>query len=425
MNLKPIGGFFAMNKKSTVLIGAIVFYFIIGLEVLIMISPFAGFFYSVFNPFLLEISNHSASRWLSAFYLPHMTLPSDGLLRFIRAAGSVMFIAGAAVFAICAVRIYTARLLKRGAVTGGIYGCIRHPQYVALVVTGMGLSILWPRFLSLVMWLAMALIYYFLARDEERRMLAAHGKDYAIYMRKTGMFLPGGFEAAIVPSGAIGRGLAFVLAAAITIGGGFFLRHYTIEHLTQWKNANLLALAILPEDAAMLQHRMPEILGLDVVKSRLKPDEYYLVYLMPAHYIMQGMIADTGDDWKLYKKHHTMGMITDWILHPDSHLRGGHHLMHDDAMNNAASHNTAAHDTNAGDEENPFVRRLIFLRVEKPAGGVPSGIGLADWRADPFSIDARRVPYFMVDLNVHTLTGVSVRDLEQSTGWGKVPTPVF
>jgi protein-S-isoprenylcysteine O-methyltransferase Ste14 len=408
-----------MNKNKAILSGAIVFYFVIGLEVLIMISPFAGFFYSIFNPFLLEISSHSASRWLSAFYLPHMTLPSDGLLRFIRVSGSVMFVAGAVIFAVCALKIYTARVLKRGAVTGGIYGFIRHPQYAALAVTGMGLSILWPRFLSLVMWLAMVLIYYFLARDEERRMLAAHGKYYAEYMRKTGMFLPDALEAAIVPSGVIGRGLAFVLAAAVTIGGGFYLRHYTIEHLTQWNNANLLAVAILPEDAVMLQHRMPEILALDAVSSRLKPDEDYLVYFMPTHYIMQGMIADTGNDWKLYKKHHAMGMITDWILHPDSHLRGGrHHDMHDDATHNGDMHNDAMHNS-GGDEENHFIRRLIFLKVEKPADGLDSG------RGAPFSIDARRVPYFMVDLNVHTLTGAAVVDLKQDTGWAKVPTPVF
>ena len=34
---------------------------------------------------------------------------------------------------------------------------------------------------------------------------------------------------------------------------------------------------------------------------------------MPIDYVMQGMIADTGGDWKLFERHRTIGMI-DGIL---------------------------------------------------------------------------------------------------------------
>ncbi len=40
----------AMARNKTVLSSAIVLYFVICFEILIMISPFAGFFYSAFNP---------------------------------------------------------------------------------------------------------------------------------------------------------------------------------------------------------------------------------------------------------------------------------------------------------------------------------------------------------------------------------------
>ncbi|MBF0566539.1 MAG: isoprenylcysteine carboxylmethyltransferase family protein, partial [Nitrospirae bacterium] len=234
-----------MNKSNAVLGSAIVLYFIIVLEVLIMISPFAGFFYSIFNPFLLEIAKYPSTRWLSAFYLPHMALPSDGLLRFIRSMGSILFVAGMLIFLVCAIQVYASKFMKRGAVVRGIYSYVRHPQYVALAVAGVGLSILWPRFLSAVLWLAMILVYYFLARDEERRMLKAYGEDYGRYMEKTGMLLPSAVERHCLPAGAVGRIAIFILIATVTIGGGFFLRAYTIEHLTTWKNDNLLALAIL------------------------------------------------------------------------------------------------------------------------------------------------------------------------------------
>ena len=53
----------------------------------------------------------------------------------------------------------------------------------------------------------------------------------------------------------------------------------------------------------------------------LKADRDYLGYLMPADYVMQGMIADTGGHFHLFKQHHTVALITDWVLHPFAHLR--------------------------------------------------------------------------------------------------------
>ena len=53
------------------------------------------------------------------------------------------------------------------------------------------------------------------------------------------------------------------------------------------------------------------------------------VYFLPREYIIQGMIADTGGDWKLFEQHRSLAMITDWILlNPFGHLRGGHYAMH-------------------------------------------------------------------------------------------------
>ena len=81
---------------------AIVLYFIIALEVLIMISPFAAFFYGVFNPFLLLLAHSPATRWLAFFFLPHMVLPPGIFLQTIRIAGSVLFVGGAILFLVCA-----------------------------------------------------------------------------------------------------------------------------------------------------------------------------------------------------------------------------------------------------------------------------------------------------------------------------------
>lgn len=396
-----------MRTKKTLLGSALVLYFVIAFEVLIMISPFAGFFYAVFNPVLLKLAAHSSTRWLSAFYLPHMVLPGDPFLVFVRIMGSVLFVLGILVFLICAAQIYTSKFRKKGAVVGGLYSVIRHPQYLALGVAGLGLSILWPRFLTIVLWLLMAFVYYFLARDEERRMLNAHEETYREYMGKTGMFLPKRIEQTITPESGIGKiGIALVLAGGV-MGTAFLLRSYTISHLTLWSKApNVTAVAIHPEDGFKMDHRMGDILSLDNVKARMQEGKKYLVYFIPREYVMQGMIADTGGAWKLFEQHRTIGMIADWVFNPFGHLRGGHHAMHGGMP--------AQHQDDA--EMGGLVRRLIFISIEDKPVNSP---------ADLFSINALRVPQFMVDVEIHTARLLAVKELPHGSGWGTVPTPVF
>lgn len=390
-----------MNTKKTVLSSAVVLYFIIGLEILIMISPFAGFFYSVFNPFLLELAKYPATKWLSAFFLPHMIVPPDGFLKFVRIMGSIFFVGGMGLFFICALQVYSHKFLKKGAVLKGMYSFIRHPQYLNLAVAGIGLSILWPRFLVVVFWLVMVLMYYFLARDEERRMINEHGDSYRQYMNRTGMFLPKGFERMILSSGTAGKLAVFCLLGAVALGGAFSLRAYTIRHLPLWNEGNITAISIIDEDRFKMNHRMGNILHMDGIRKRLDSNERYLVYFLPQNYIMQGLIADTGGDWKLYKQHHTISMITDWIFHPFRHLKEGHHAMH-----------THAHNIGG----NGVVKRLIFLKIDNANGEKPY---------DAFSVNAVRVPRFMADIDIHNLDILDFKDLSQETGWGSVPTPVF
>jgi protein-S-isoprenylcysteine O-methyltransferase Ste14 len=389
-----------MNRK-TVLRSAIVLYFIIGFEILIMISPFAGLFYTVFTPFLIEVAKYPATRWLSAFYLPHMVVPPDDFLKAIRVMGSVLFVLGIAMFIVCALQVYTNKFLKRGTALKGLYSVIRHPQYVGLGCAGVGLSILWPRFLIVVLWLVMVVLYYLLSKDEERRMLKDHPETYGLYMKRTGMFLPNKIERYISPSGVIGKVALFVLIATVTMGSVFSLRSYTIRHLPLWTSSNIVGFALLPDDTQKMEHRMADVLSMEEVKMRLKDNEKYLVYFIPADYIMQGLIADTGEEWRLYRRHFTIIRFLNWVFHPFSHLAGGHH---------------AGHDYAPMDMNNSIVRRLIFLRISDSSVNTPY---------DFFSINVQRAPKFMADVDIQNLKIFQLKDLSQGTGWGKLPTPTF
>jgi protein-S-isoprenylcysteine O-methyltransferase Ste14 len=208
------------------------------LEIVIMISPFAAFFYSVFNPILLSLNQSPATRWLTAFFLPHMIVPPNEVLAGIRVAGSVLFLTGLAVFLLCAVQVYYGKLRKWGRAERGFYRIIRHPQYAALGMAAIGLAIMWPRMLTLVLLAVMFLLYYTLARDEERRMRNQYGESYSKYLDRVGMFFPrfgnrAGSEASPNSgSGAGGRvaGL-FVILLVLLAGCGFALRCYTVSTL--------------------------------------------------------------------------------------------------------------------------------------------------------------------------------------------------
>jgi hypothetical protein len=279
-------------------------------------------------------------------------------------------------------------------------------------MTGLGLAILWPRFLTVVLWTVMVGLYYVLARDEERRMVATFGDQYSTYMAHTGMFLPKLLEdmLARVPgphSPTLRVVLALALILALTVGSAFALRSYTIAQLPLWSNGQVSVLVVLPGDASMLQHRMVDVLRMPEVESRLaQGNGAILGYVVPTQYVMQGMIADTDPAYRLYEHHQTMVMIADWIFHPFRHLEGGHAMMHDSTAGAA----TAA---------SPTTRRIIFLRVG-------NGADLSRGKSTSlFAIGAVRVPQFFVDVDMHTLTLLGVKDLAPGTGWGRVPTPMF
>lgn len=403
-----------LNRLRGLFGGVIVLYFIIALEVLIMISPFAAVFYAALNPVLLFFAEWPATRWLTAFFLPHMVTPPGVFLQVVRVAGSVLFVAGAIVFLICAGQVYFHKLFRPGPALGGLYRWIRHPQYLGLAAAGLGLAILWPRFLTIVLWVVMVGLYVLLARDEERRMVNEFGDLYRDYMARTGMFVPravertGGRLPPLHRHSVLRSLLGFALVAVVAVGGAFALRAYTVAQLPLWSQGRVTAIAVLPEDSVLLEHRMADVLELAEVRSRLdqSPDSI-LVYAVPQNYVMQGMIADTGQQWRLYEHHQTLAMIADWIAHPFRHLRGDAMTTHHD-MGGASGPSLAA---------GGMICRLIFLRLDFPSP--------LNTRAAVFGIGVARVPLFFADVDMHNLTVVDIQALGPGTGWGRVPTPMF
>jgi protein-S-isoprenylcysteine O-methyltransferase Ste14 len=392
----------------------------VAFEIAIMISPFAFFFYAAFNPFLLALNQSSITRWLTAFFLPHMVVPPNEALAAIRILGSVFFVAGMLIFFICAGQVYVGKLLKKGVATKGLYTIIRHPQYLGLGFAALGLAIMWPRFLTLTLFAVMLFLYYLLAKDEERRMTNRFGESYISYMNRTGMFFPHFIEKVLIGSSksqqrlSFGKGIfIFAVLLVIVIGSGFILRAYTVHHLPLKQINGVDVIAITKEDLKTAEQLLPSVLQAPAIASKLQPSENskghrFLAYFIPIDYVMQGMIADTGGEWKLFEQHKTIGMITEYILHPFAHLTEGHAHHHPGMQ----AHNPGMHDSPA------MKRRIIFIEVSGNNQEITSPF-------DDFDINIVRAPLFFVDVHLHTEEILQVKDTPTGSGWGTVPTPMF
>jgi protein-S-isoprenylcysteine O-methyltransferase Ste14 len=166
------------------------FYLLIAFEFFYMASPFAAYFYAVYGPGLDGLQAWGLSGWMLWFFLPHIVAETkSALINITPVMGLLLFFGGLLGFAGGAFQVYRAKIRKQGAVTGGLYRYIRHPQYTALIIASLGMLLIWPRFLVLYSTIAMVFAYAVLARVEERICADAFA-DYDTYLSSTGGFFP-------------------------------------------------------------------------------------------------------------------------------------------------------------------------------------------------------------------------------------------
>lgn len=86
--------------------------------------------------------------------------------------------------------VYHARREGRLA-TDGLYGVVRHPQYLGLLMAIFGEGVIhWPTIFSVSLFPVIALAYFVLAKKEEQEMERQFGEHYRAYAREVPMFFP-------------------------------------------------------------------------------------------------------------------------------------------------------------------------------------------------------------------------------------------
>lgn len=359
-------------------------YIVIVFEILFMISPFALYFYAGYAPFLNFLGRSPATAWLDRFFLPHFSHTSSPALNVLEVLGPVIFFVGLIMFAIGFLQVYGAKFFRRGqTVTGGLYRWIRHPQYLAVAVMGLGVLLVWPRILVLVGYVTMLFLYYFLARHEERRCLARYGESYRGYLERTGMFFPRswfGWVPNWLPERGWPRGLTLVGLYLALVGGavlvGFWLQSYSLGHISSFATADLAVLS----PAQLPSSRLEEAVNLSLADTEVAESlavhgygegEKFLAYAVPIKWRLPDLPMETQP-------------------------RGGHYTPRD---------------------FDPDKLKVLFTRVVLHDRGA-QGLDIVK-RA------VKRETIVLVKLNLASGTVESREKAPATVRWGDVPTPYF
>ena len=400
-----------MKFREKILGGSVaVLYLLIGLEIVIMISPFAAYFYAGYGPLLNALYAFPATAWLTGFFLPHAVVSQSGLLNFINGFGRTLFSLGILAFLIGAFQIYSAKFRRKGMVTGILYRWIRHPQYLFLAIAGFGLLLFWPRFFILVLYVSMLFVYYLLARHEEQRMLAQQGEGYHDYMQRTSMFLPGEpggrlFRALFgwSQSKGVALGLAYTLSLVLSVAVAFGLRSYTISKtsIVYVPEKQLTAVSIIPQPDESILNIMniafqDSSVAATMADYRKKGHAGFMVHVMPRQYMMQGLFAQPDMSAMHQRARRSFSSILRFVF-PFLGRRG-----HREMMGSADG----------------GAMRLIFSQLTWPNGQYASG-------DEALAFTVKHLPLLRVD--VDTIKGV-VLNIEHTAPrnyWGQMPMPVY
>lgn len=74
--------------------------------------------------------------------------------------------------------------------TDGLYGVVRHPQYLGIFLALFGQLIHWPTIPTLALFPIIVWAYVRLARKEEAKLIEQFGDEYRAYQRRVPMFFP-------------------------------------------------------------------------------------------------------------------------------------------------------------------------------------------------------------------------------------------
>ncbi len=385
-------------------------YVLIGVEFIFMISPFFIYYYTIYGMVLKKLFIFPLTSWLTAFFLPHIVLINTPFFVILSLAGPFLTAMGLGIFFVCAANIYIAKLKGQNTIiTNGLYSFFLHPQYLGLAISGLGLLLIWPRFLTLIMYITMLFMYYLLSKDEENKMEKRFGDAYRNYKENIPRLLPelkllypflnSDLKKSVMFS------FLYIIVLIAAVGIGFSLREYSKSQLPIIYFKNIAAVALGPEDKNITMRILEKSLADERVFSYMSSDNLkgkatYMVYIMPFYESAKDKHAINAYGNAGSEKG-VLNYKTDFIFR----LRKFNDLFVLGPLSRFNTHKVAK------------MRRVVFCRVVdyKKKDVFPSEV---------FRITVARIPVIFAEFNIEKLQVVS---LVEAPHWRKfvLPMPSF
>lgn len=399
--------------QKLLLLGTILAYCLIGIEIIIMISPFALYFYSIYAPILNILGSSPLTSWTTEFFLPHMVFLQDPFILALSYL-QVLLVAGLVLFVTAAVPLYWGRFTGKGVVTFSFYAKIRHPQYLFLAISGFGLLLYWPRFIILIFFVTMLYIYYLLAMNEEWRMKNEAPGVYEQYMKNIPMFLPGepggklfaALFGRIRPKWA-GILVSYFVVLVLSIFVAMGIRNYTIHQLPAVRLENVTLVPVFERSREEIAVLYDELLADDRVNGFLAENRTVnLVYIMPGDFFLTALVTDQDR----YFPGHVIERFPEVLEWHEHKFKGGLGKFFRIFYNFIG--------TLGGVETDYDIERFIFVSVVDDAGRPVDGDRL-------FDLGVKRIPLLLVDYDTFAEEVVAMIRTSGQHKWGTVPMPTF
>jgi len=139
-------------------------------------------------PFLKDLPD-PFGRGMTLYFLSHVysALTMSEASALWNAVEDVLMLSGLSLFLLS----FVWWLRSRGKLmAAGPYRLVRHPQYLGLIITILGLSLRAARPIALISWGTMTYAYVLIAYLEEQSLAKRLGKEYMDYRARTSFMLP-------------------------------------------------------------------------------------------------------------------------------------------------------------------------------------------------------------------------------------------
>lgn len=135
---------------------------------------------------IMDFGSGESHLWAYALYRAGL-MPLGWGVYLVMTASMALIALGMALLAVGWAQVFGAR---HGLMTRGIYGFMRHPQYLGLILILVAFNIQWPTLLTLAMAPLLIVAYVRQARREDADLKARFGEEFTRYAAGVPAFIP-------------------------------------------------------------------------------------------------------------------------------------------------------------------------------------------------------------------------------------------